>query len=786
MSAGKPLRLASLALTGPAQPPALLAAAAGSSLAWASRDGELFWQGSEPSESRALGRLGGGPLKAIALARRGDQLAWLGREGAGCLVPGGGEIRRLAGTAEAAAIAFAGGFLLAAPGGAGGELHLLGARAAAASRLPLGQLSLEGLTSALRDQGLENQAEVVALWVAMHAGWREAEELIAPRLLQLRRRVLGASYLEKGNSGRGALLVALRGGGLVRVFRRDGAWQKQELTAPQRQRFIEGHQACQHPDGLQVAAALEGGGIGLWDGEGQVVTTWHPRPPAYPFALRADGCLLAVNGEGGLDIWRLPAVAAEATGEGAALACAGAHLASFALRCVEPHDAPFGASVGLLARLWRVGQYPPLVWVHDLLALLEGGQVSQPPGLDPESAPEAWQKALERLASSQALRRLRAIKPGRPALETAIARLLGRGESPAALELFRPLAGEEAKVEEALLRCAGQGGSFDRELLQPPIEAWEKILIGLDLEELRTLDQVGSAAFGLPGCLADGLSLKILPESVRAVLGALMRILPREVMPAKRRGQAAALKGFGGYGEIARKGHIDQLLPTEYAFRSLLATRVVQGDALYYGRESNPPERHESTWLVLDGSASMLGDPLLLARAIGVAAARLARRRVEFRFFDHQLGPAQKLERPSDIWQLIHGKPQVPPPPEGAILQKTAAVWQKLLRRLRARGEGEGRVHIVLISHEFLGAEESEVIVPALSEIAGEADLRLVMIQFPDMRPYFESMKGKKGFEAWMWRGPSLAPARPPWKILQEKGVPVALIPVGRLWEAGD
>lgn len=467
-----------------------------------------------------------------------------------------------------------------------------------------------------------------------------------------------------------------------------------------------------------------------------------------------------------------------------ALECAGAHLASWALRCIEPHVLPMAPALELLERLWRSGRYPPLLWVHDLLALVAGGEVGLPPGLEPEAAPRAWRAALTRLYGSAALRRLQAQRPGWPAIATAVGRLLSQGEPAASLALFRPPAGQELPTAEAVRRGTGTGGTFDVELLQPPDGLWEKVLASLDLEELRLLDQLGDPAIGLPGCLTGGVAVEVLPESVRAVLGALLRLLPREVRPGRQRGKAAALAGFGGYGEIVRKGGLDQLLPSEHAFRAALPARLIQGEALYYGRESHPPQRHEATWLLLDASAAMLGDPLLLARAIGVAAARLARRRVEFAFFDEQLGPWQTIERPADLWQLIHGRAALPPP-AGQPLPGTQAVWPKLLRRLRARGEAAGQVHLVVISHEFLGAEEEGTVVQGLQAIAEEVDLRLVMIEFPDLRHHAPSQQDP-GFERWMWLGPTLIPARPPWKVLAESGVPVAKIPVTRLWEAGD
>jgi len=779
----EPLRWSSIP-TSP--PPILLAAAQGSpALAWVGHDGEFFWQPTPARAPVSVARLDATPV-ALTLSATGDHLAWLTKEGAGWMTLSAGAPRRIAATAGFGGITFVAGHLLCAPARATGDAFLVSTRSGEARTISLARLDLAGLASTLRDHGLSGATETAALWIAIAAGLPDAEEIVAPRLLRLRRQVLGSSLA--GAAGRSALLVYLRGGNLARLGYREGSWQRTDLRPPRQERFAEGRDACLHPDGGCVAAPLDGGGAAVFAADGNVLATWRVRPPGHPLAFRSDGCLVTASAEGGLDLWRVPGLAGDVHGSGSALACASTHLASFALRCSQPADRPVAPSIHLLARLWPVGIYPPLVWVHDLLAVLDGAAVGVPPGMDPERAPQAYRQGLQRLAASAGLRRFRGMRPGRPALETVVARLIGvlkKAAGTAGMDGWRPPAGEFDQVREALLRSAGDGGAFDPEALLPPgaIEAWEKALDSLDLDELRTLDALGDAALGLPDCLAEGFSLDILPDATRAVLNAALRLLPR-VAPARRQGNASAVAGLGGYGEIARKGNLDNLLPTEHAYpRQLLWGRLLQGEALYYSRETAPPPLHESTWLVIDASAAMTGDPLLLARAIGVAAARLARRHVEFRFFDTSLGSPQSIERPGDVWQLIHGPARLPT--STGESRGTAAVWQGLIRSLEARSEGDARVHVVIVSHEFLGAEETSVVVEALGELSKRADLRLVLVQFPDVKHGFEA-NGGNGFEPWLTRGPSLVPERPPWKILQERGVAVALVPVTRLWEADD
>jgi hypothetical protein len=764
-------------------PPALLAAAPASpALAWVGLDRAVFWQPTPASAPVGVVRLDASPI-AVALSATGEHLAWLTREGAGWTSPPAGGHRRIAAAAGHGAIAFAGGHLLCAPAHATGDALLVSTRSGEARPISLARLDLAGIAGALRDHGLGEATEAAALWIAIVAGLPDAAEVVHGETGS-RRRPLAASLGGSGISS-GALLVHLAGGHLVRLRFRDGGWQRTELQPAHRQRLAEGHHACLHPDGSSVAALLDGGGAVVFGAGGDVLATWRVRPPGSPLAFRADGCLATASADGGLDLWRIPGLAGDVHGSGPAMTCAAAHLASFALRCSLPAERPVAPSIHLLVRLWGIGIYPPLVWVHDLLALLDGAAVGLPPGADRERAPEGYLQGLRRLAAGDGLLRVRGMRPGPPARETAVARLLGASAKTARMEGWRPPANEFDQVRDALLRSAGQGGALDPETLLPPgtVEAWEKALDNLDLDELRTLDALGDAALGLPGCLADGIPLDVLPDATRAVLNAALRLLPR-VVPGRRRGGAAAVAGSGGYGEIARKGNLDNLLSTEHAYpRQLLWARLLQGEALHYGRETAPPSFHEATWLVIDAGAAMTGDPLLLARAVGVAAARLARRHLEFRFFDTVLGPAAPIERPGDVWQLIHGPPRLPANGGSA---GTAGVWQGLLRHLQARAGGDVRVHLVVVSHEFLGAEEPDVVVEGLGEIARQADLRLVLMQFPDARHGFEPHDGASGSGPWLARGPSLVPERPPWKILHERGVAAALVPVTRLWETDD
>ncbi|MCP4658183.1 MAG: hypothetical protein GY856_22455 [bacterium] len=480
-------------------------------------------------------------------------------------------------------------------------------------------------------------------------------------------------------------------------------------------------------------------------------------------------------------MWRLPGEGGPASAE----ACALAHLELFDYRSALPHDAALSPALSLLADLWQVGLYPQLVHIRDLLLLLLSDQgVALPSGVAEEHGAGEYVTALGQLVEQDAFIRLRNAHLGPTALATAVARLVR--QAPAG-DKFRPPTGSERAVLAALAR-PHQPPPADATGLLPPGtgEAWKKALLALDLEELRAIHALGADRISPWGLAAAGLSLDGLPELLRPVLGAVLRLLPMEHAARRSNRRTAGLAGGDGFTEITNRGNLDNLLPTEHAFPAdLLQARLLQREALFFGREVSAPLTADTTWVLVDAGPAMTGDPLLLARAVAWAARSVAGPGTEAAFFGPVCGERQVIERPADRWFLLYG--DAPPAESNA---STTGLWKQLERDLEARPAGGPDVHLLIVSHDLFGVDESGLVLAGLEAIAAQADLRLVLIELPRDPPPpqpgvedWQALEDLSRIPEWVMSGPSLEPEPLPWQILRDRGVSVTLVPLGMLWD---
>lgn len=705
---GAPVRWRSLDLAAPIV--RLAASADGAALAWADAAGALFVLHHEGGAPLAV-EAGGPPPAALAVAP--GIVAWV-RAGK-LTVMDEAETRVEAGPWSA--VAFVGRSLLAA-----GVGMLLVDGPAGRERLDLGPLDVAALARRLASLGVPH-APAAALWAAAHAALPEAwaaagvpagaEAVLADGTLVFR---TAAAVTRTHGAGRlDAARIALRG---VRAVAPDASGARVAVLLDGEVRVIDLATSA-------VDAVLEC--------EAQAV------------ALRADGALVVAMGAR-LSFFRVPW-----RGRPAALdACALAHLQSTAHAWAP--DQPLGPGVDLLAKLWRAGVFPALVWLQDLLAALSG--VRARPAADAVlPARRAYHEALARLADHPAAVRLRRARLGPMAMATAVGRMLRAGPAPTR---FRPPPGTDREALAAL-RTAEPVTADDAPDLLPAgaLEAWEAALAALDPGELAAVEALGVDVLGQPFLQRD-LHLEVLPEAVRPILQAALRLLP-SLLDAPRRERAGSSRGVGGLVELARRGNLENLLPTEHAFPAdLHAARLLLGEALYYGREADAPRHRAHTWLVLDTGVEMAGDPLLLARAVALAAARAQRQEVSFSFFDAALGPRRRVERPEDAWYVIHGEA-----PRRSGRRSPRAVWEALAaeaRRLPAHA------HVLILTHSLVGLDDPPALLDTLAGLGDRVDLRLVLIDPP--RPDLHRL-----------------PDQLPWHTLQARGARVALVPVGWLWE---
>ncbi|MCP4663248.1 MAG: hypothetical protein GY856_48265, partial [bacterium] len=197
------------------------------------------------------------------------------------------------------------------------------------------------------------------------------------------------------------------------------------------------------------------------------------------------------------------------------------------------------------------------------------------------------------------------------------------------------------------------------ELVPAPVLARiETNLHRLDPDEVRFLARYGPPLPGAPDPrdLLDMLSLTGLPPFTRLALSQTLRLLP-QVAGSPTVGGVQRFPE-GGYEGLARSGSLDSLHPTELAYpEPLFLHRVLNREALYYGRESPRQRRRELAYVILQTGWGLGGDGQIMARALLLALAQTLRRRgyeVVYSFAGRSLSEPGPLTSPAHVARVLH------------------------------------------------------------------------------------------------------------------------------------
>jgi len=358
----------------------------------------------------------------------------------------------------------------------------------------------------------------------------------------------------------------------------------------------------------------------------------------------------------------------------------------------------------------------PLALARDLGLLLvrplSDIELAKPPHLpfDQETGP--YLAFLDRFARHPLVRELTRWKP--PPSDAVLAIILARLIRGLALpDIYRIPSGPAGAVFLRSLAVALEGADPGRiwESAPPegrpdwlemlPTEALARIeanLAGLDREELRFLVRYGPPLEGAPDPrdILDLIALDHLPDAARLALSQTLKLLPRV-------GSAQTVGGVqtypeGGYEGLARKGSLDSLLLTELAYPDdIFLHRVLNHEALYYGRERPRERRREMAYIVTQLGWGMGGDGDVLARALTLALAQAMRGR-GYRVVYSLAGPAltepADLETPGDVARLLYRREP------GRVDEEKALLG--VLNRLRAwREVYPGRQALWVLSDYF-------------------------------------------------------------------------------------
>jgi hypothetical protein len=172
----------------------------------------------------------------------------------------------------------------------------------------------------------------------------------------------------------------------------------------------------------------------------------------------------------------------------------------------------------------------------------------------------------------------------------------------------------------------------------------------IDLDTLRLLGVFSSSSVGA-GVEAAGIDLVDLfgvfqSAEANDVVNFSLELLP-SVLETKR---ASGVQSFAvdGYASIERRGNLDSLMLTEFAYdEDLFERKVIDDELYYYGHEKQREEERRLQYILVDSSPSMRGVRQVFARGLALTLAKklaLEGDEVWLRFFDSRLYDTQKVQ----------------------------------------------------------------------------------------------------------------------------------------------
>jgi formylglycine-generating enzyme required for sulfatase activity len=411
------------------------------------------------------------------------------------------------------------------------------------------------------------------------------------------------------------------------------------------------------------------------------------------------------------------------------------HLRTLPLCHVTAPEVPAARPAAWLRGAAAAGCALPLGLAHDLGLLLSqpgaGLRLAKPAHLPFDLDTAAYLAFLQRLAAQPLVRDLPTWRPALAdaGLAVVLARLAEGLELP---DAYVPPAGPAGVVfvrqlGEALERTdpaqlwhttpPDKRPDWNKLLPAAALARVEANLRGLDRQELRFLAQYGPGLAGAPDArdLSDLLALTGLPEAARLALSQSLRLAPRLALTAHRGG--VQLYPEGGYEGLANRGSLDSLLPTEAAYpRALFLHRVLNGEALYYGRERPPERRRELALLVAQTGPGLGGDGDVLARALLLALGQALAGRgheVLYSLAGPELTEPRPLGKPGEVARVLYHREATPADP-GAVLRG-------VLQRLRGwRDEYRSR-QVFWVLGEHFDAEDAAEHAPLYHALRAEA-----------------------------------------------------------------
>jgi hypothetical protein len=171
-------------------------------------------------------------------------------------------------------------------------------------------------------------------------------------------------------------------------------------------------------------------------------------------------------------------------------------------------------------------------------------------------------------------------------------------------------------------------------------------LLGLFSDKNATRDRDGGEIVGGTLELPD-LFVALRSPEANDVVNFSLELLP-SVLETKRASGAQTFS-MDGYASLERRGNLDSLVLSEFAYpEDLFDRKVVDQELYYYGHEMEREEERRLQYILVDSSASMRGQRQVFARGLALTLAKklsLAGDEVWLRFFDSRLYDTVKVAR---------------------------------------------------------------------------------------------------------------------------------------------
>ena len=334
-----------------------------------------------------------------------------------------------------------------------------------------------------------------------------------------------------------------------------------------------------------------------------------------------------------------------------------------------------GSPATLRAAAWhngvlRLGLPLPLFVVQDLGLLLTaapGGYTIAPrPLVDARDLPPearallgAYRQLLASIAESELMQKAPSWRLRDEVIAVLIARIVGEpasrhgqrvktvGAEPLPLDALaypRLETGEETEV-------ARHFADFD----PAPLFGFVRLLCESRLEILTSVERIDIDTLRLMGLLGGGgggapVDLVDLYGAFQSVDGRDVADFSLDLLPSvleTRRASGVQTFAVDGYASIERRGSLDSLLLTEFAWdQEVFERKAIDQELYYYGRERQREDQRQLQYLLIDSSPSMRGTRSVFARGLALAMAKklaLSGDEVWMRFFDSRLHEVRRV-----------------------------------------------------------------------------------------------------------------------------------------------